>query len=129
MRLVTPSLLVALTLGAAALAQDVKEAASGVTFAPKVADTSLLGVGLRTKTFLKVKVYAIGLYVADSALAGPLAAHRSNLLTPAFYRELVEGDYPKEVRLRLVRDLSANQIQEAMREALASAEKARVDAF
>ena len=74
MRLLTAPLLVALGLAVPATAQDVKEPASGVTFAPKVGEMSLLGVGLRTKTFLKVKVYAVGFYVADSALAGPLAA-------------------------------------------------------
>ncbi len=120
----------ALALAAPRLhAQDVTEPGSGVKFAARDGDKSLLGVGLRTKTFLKVKVYAIGLYVADAALAGPLAAHKGRTASPAFFKALVEGDFPKEVRLRFVRDLSANQIQEAMREALAKAEKARVDQF
>jgi hypothetical protein len=110
-------------------AQEVAEPGSGVKFAAREGELSLLGVGLRTKTFLKVKVYAIGLYVGDAALTGPLAAHRGKLGTPAFYRDLVEGDFPKEVRLRFVRDVSASQIQEAMREALAGADKSRVDAF
>ncbi|HVQ30327.1 MAG TPA: chalcone isomerase family protein [Vicinamibacteria bacterium] len=120
----------ALALTASSLrGQDVTEPGSGVKFAAHPGEMSLLGVGLRTKTFLKVKVYAIGLYVADSALAGPLAAHKAQPTSPAFYQALVEGDFPKEVRLRFVRDLSAGQIQEAMREALAQADKARVDQF
>lgn len=120
----------ALALTATGLrAQEVTEPGSGVKFAAHDNDMSLLGVGLRTKTFLKVKVYAIGLYVADSALTGPLAAYKSQPTAPALYRTLVEGDFPKEVRLRFVRDLSAGQIQEAMREALAQADKARVDQF
>jgi Chalcone isomerase like len=49
------------------LAQDVAEPRSGTKFATKDGDTSLLGVGLRTKTIAKIKVYAIGLYVADTA--------------------------------------------------------------
>lgn len=110
-------------------AQDVTEPGSGVKFAAHEGETSLLGIGLRTKTFLKVKVYAIGLYVGDAALAGPLAAYKGKTATPAFYQALVEGDFAKEVRLRFVRDLSASQIQDAMREALAQADKARVDQF
>ena len=67
--------------------QDVAEPRSGMKFAGKDGDLSLLGVGLRTKTIARVKVYAIGLYVADSALGGPLKgkAGKSEL-----YRELVE---------------------------------------
>ena len=110
-------------------AQDVTEPGSGVKFAAHEGETSLLGIGLRTKTFLKVKVYAIGLYVADTALTGPLAAYKGKSAAPAFYQALVLGDFPKEIRLRFVRDLSANQIQEAMREALAQADKTRVDQF
>ena len=88
-------------------AQDVTEPGSGVKFAAHEGETSLLGIGLRTKTFLKVKVYAIGLYVADTALTGPLAAYKGKAAAPAFYQALVLGDFPKEVRLRFVRDLSA----------------------
>ena len=121
--------LAAIALGANLRAQDVTEPGSGVKFAVRDGDKTLLGVGLRTKTFLKVKVYAIGLYVADAALAGPLAAHKGQTASPAFFKTLVEGDFPKEVRLKFVRDLSEHQIQEAMREALGKAEKARVDAF
>ena len=124
---------VALLVGAAAAtrvpAQEVTEPRSGAKFAAKVDDKSLLGAGLRTKTFLKVQVYALGLHVADSAISGPLAAFKGKTDSPAFYRELVQGDFPKQVTMKFLRDLSASQIQEAMREALAGADKARVDAF
>ncbi len=110
-------------------AQEITEPRSGVKFAARVHDTSLLGAGLRTKTFLKVHVYALGLYVADSAIAGPLAAFKGKTDSPAFYRELVQGDFPKQITMKFLRDLSLSQIQEAMREALAGADKARVDAF
>jgi chalcone isomerase-like protein len=124
---------VALLVGAAAatplLAQEITEPRSGAKFAAKADDKSLLGAGLRTKTFLKVHVYALGLYVADSAISGPLAAFKGKTDSPAFYRELVQGDFPKQVTMKFLRDLSASQIQEAMREALAGADKARVDAF
>ncbi|HEV7498753.1 MAG TPA: chalcone isomerase family protein [Vicinamibacteria bacterium] len=118
--------LVVLALSVPAFARaDVAEPKTGVRFPEKSGETSLLGVGLRTKTILKVKVYAIGLYVADSALAGSLKGKSGTDL----YRELVWGDFPKEVHLRLVRDVSASQMQESIRDALEKAEKARVDAF
>ena len=48
---------------------------------------------------------------------------------PELYHEIVWGDFAKEVHLRLVRDVSASQMQESIREALEHAEKGRVDAF
>src|SRR5437773_8402298 len=112
------------------LCQEIVEPKSGAKFPAKVEDKSLLGAGLRTKTFLKVQVYALGLYVADGALAGPLAAYKGQPPgSPAFYKELVQGDFPKQVTMKFLRNLDAGQIQEAMREALAGADKARVDAF
>ena len=113
------------TLSAPARAEDVTEPRTGVRFPGKIGETTLLGVGLRTKSVLKVKVYAVGLYVADSALAGPL----KDKTGPALYRELVWGDFPKEIHLRLVRDVSASQMQEAIRDALEKADKARTDQF
>jgi len=102
----------------------VTEPRTGVRFPEKIGDTSLLGVGLRTKSILKVKVYAIGLYVADSARAA-----LKGKTGPDLYRELVWGDFPKEIHLRLVRDVSASQMQEAIRDALEKADKARTDQF
>jgi len=122
-------LVVALALAVSASAQEVTEPGSGVRFAAKRGELSLLGVGLRTRTIFKVKVYAVALYVADTALSGPLAAHRGKLGAPAFYRDLVQGDFAKEVHLRFVRALDRQTIQDAMREALAGADRARVDAF
>lgn len=104
---------------------DVAEPRTGVRFPEKIGETSLLGVGLRTKTILKVKVYAIALYAADAALAGSLKGKTG----PDLYRELVWGDFPKEIHLRLVRDVSASQMQEAIRDALEKADKARTDQF
>ncbi|HEV8674915.1 MAG TPA: chalcone isomerase family protein [Methylomirabilota bacterium] len=112
-----------------AAAQEVTEPSSGVKFALKRGDLSLLGVGLRTRTVFKVKVYAIALYVADSALAGPLAVHKSSLDSPAFYRDLIGGDFAKEVHLRFIRDVDQGTIQEAMRDALAGADRAKTDTF
>jgi predicted DNA-binding transcriptional regulator AlpA len=126
---VAGALLLSAALAAPLPAQEVAEPRSGTNFPVKVDGMSLLGAGLRTRTFLKVQVYAIGLYVADSALSGPLAAYKGQIGSPAFYRELVQGDFPKQVTLKFLRDLDAEQIQEAMREALRGADKAKVDAF
>jgi Chalcone isomerase-like len=110
-----------LSVTASAGTAVVTEPKTGVSFDTKVGDMSLLGVGLRTKTFLKFRVYAIGFYVADSALAGSLHAHRGNLDTSSFYRDLVVGDFDKQLVLKLVRDLSAEQIQGSFRSHLAAA--------
>ena len=110
-------------------AQEVKEPRTGVTFPVKEGDMTLLGVGVRTKTFLKVKVYAAGFYVADAALAGPLAAHRGRTGTAAFYRDLVWGDFPKAIVMKFVRDTTASQIRDAFYEALPGVDRARLDLF
>ena len=112
-----------------AFSQEVKEPGSGVSFAEKDGSSSLLGVSLRTRTMFKVKVYAIGLYVDDAALAGPLAAHKGKTTSPEFYRDLVWGDFGKHVVMKFTRDVSTSQIQGAFREVLPAANKARVDAF
>ena len=96
-------------------AQDVAEPKSGTKFAAKDGDTSLLGAGLRTKTFAKVKVYAIGLYVADAEIAGPLKGKAG---TPELYRQLVAGDFKKKVVMKFLRNVSKDQIQEAFRDSL-----------
>ena len=113
MKLLFASLFV-LSLVGPVLAQDVTEPKSGTKFAVKDGDTSLLGVGLRTKTMLKVKVYAIGLYVADSAISAPLKGKAGS----ALYSELVNGDFKKKVVMKFVRDVSASQVREAFQDAL-----------
>jgi hypothetical protein len=122
----------ALGLGAPLFAEDVVEPRSGVKFSAKLqdasgADMSLIGAGLRKRAFFKV--YAIGLYVADSALAGPLAQHKGKGATAALYNDLVWGDYPKQVVMKFTRNVGQGKIQDAMREALQGADKPRLDAF
>jgi len=101
------------------LAQDVAEPKSGAKFAAKENGLSLVGVGLRTKTLAKVKVYAIGLYVADSALAGPLKAYKGKPAELA--RAIAEGDFRKRAVLKFQRDLSDDQIRDGFRDALKGA--------
>lgn len=114
---------------ALAAADSVTEPRSGVSFEKKRGEMTLTGVGLRTRTFLKVKVYAVGLYVADATLAGPLQAERGKPKSPAFYQEMLTGDAPRAIHMKFVRDLSADQIREAFRDVLQRADKAKVDAF
>jgi Chalcone isomerase-like len=112
-------------------AEDLVEPGSGVAFPLARDGGTLLGAGLRVKkiTFLKVKVYAVGLYVDDAALAGPLAVHRGKTADAAFFKDLVWGDFPKELVLHFVRDVGRSRIQDAMREALEGAPKGPLDAF
>ena len=128
---VAPIVLVAglAMLAVPARAQDVKEPRTGVSFPVKQDGMTLLGVGVRTKTFLKVKVYAAGFYVADAALAGPLAVHRGRTGTPQFYRDLVWGDFPKAIVMKFVRDTTAAQIRDAFYEALPGVDRGRLDLF
>jgi chalcone isomerase-like protein len=111
-------LLFLFTIAPVAFTQEVPEPKTGVKFAAKDQDASLLGVGLRTKTMLKVKVYAIGLYVVDSAVAG---SFKGKATSPELYRELVAGDFPKKVVMKFVRDVSTSQIRDAFRESLGNA--------
>jgi len=133
MKLVTVAAIVLVAglavLAVPARAQDVKEPRTGVSFPVKQDGMTLLGVGVRTKTFLKVKVYAAGFYVADAALAGPLAVHRGRTGTPQFYRDLVWGDFPKAIVMKFVRDTTAAQIRDAFYEALPGVDRARLDLF
>jgi hypothetical protein len=100
--------------------ERIAEPRTGVEFDVQADGRSLLGVGLRVKKilFIKAKVYAVGLYVADTALTGPLAIHAGKLGTPAFYQDLVWGDFDKQLTLKFVRGLDQKKIQGAMREAL-----------
>jgi Chalcone isomerase-like len=101
-----------------AMAQEVTEPKSGTKFAAKDGDTSLLGTGLRTKTFAKIRVYAIGLYVADSAISGTLQGKAG---TPELYRELVNGNFKKKVVMKFLRDVSTDQMRDAFKDSLKGA--------
>jgi hypothetical protein len=108
---------------------DVVEPRTKVSFPERRDGMTLLGTGVRTKTFLKVKVYAIGFYVSDTALAGRLAKFRGRTTSPDFYRELVTGDFPKEVVMTFVREATAEQVRDAFYESLPGVDRARLDVF
>lgn len=129
MTLLAGGLALMLALQPPAAGEEIVEPRTGVRFTTRQGDLSLLGVGVRTKSIFRVKVYAIGLYVADTALAGPLAAHKGKLDTPAFYRDLVWGDFDKRIVMKFVRDVTREQVQENFREALTSVNPARLDVF
>jgi hypothetical protein len=125
--------LLALSLAVAtpSLAQKVTEPKTGTSFENTDKDGWwLLGVGVRTRTMLNVKVYAIGLYVDGPSYTRLVSSKGGNVQpTPELYKELVWGDFGKRFEMRFVRDLSASQIQGAFREALPGADHARVDQF
>jgi hypothetical protein len=107
--------------------EEIVERRTGVAFTTRQADLSLLGVGVRTRSIFRVKVYAIGLYVADSALAGPLAVHKGKFGAPEFYRDLVWGDFEKQINMRFVRDVTREEVQQAFRDELPQVNRARLD--
>jgi hypothetical protein len=116
-------------LPASADQETVTEPKSGVVFPAKVGNLSLLGVGLRTKTMVKVKVYAVGLYVADGALSGSLQAYKGKTATEPFFKELRSGDFEKQITMVFTRDLSSSQLQEAFREVLQAYDQHKVNLF
>ena len=121
--------LLGVSLVSADLGPVVVEPKTGTTFPVKNGRMTLLGVGLRTKTFLKFKVYSLGLYVSDAALTGPLVVHKGKLNTSAFYRDLVTGDFEKQFVLKLVRNVSAEQIRAGFRDYMHAPDKRLLDQF
>lgn len=119
-----------LAFAASSPAQSWTEPRSGVAFAVQKDGMTLLGAGLRVKKILfTFKAYAVGLYVSDEALGGPLAPYAGKPVTDELRRTLVSGDFPKELVLHFLRDLSQGKIQGAMREALEGADPAALDQF
>jgi hypothetical protein len=121
-----------LALAAPALAQDAyTEPRSGVQFPVKRDGMTLLGAGLRIKqiAFVKAKVYAIGLYAADSAWNGALAKYKGQPPSDALYQDLIWGDFPKQLVLRFTRDVGQGRIQSAMREGLQGADPKFTELF
>jgi hypothetical protein len=130
MTLVAAVAIAALAVAAAAPAQTWTEPKSGTAFEVKRDGMTLLGAGLRVKKMVfTFKAYAVGFYVEDAALAGPLAAHKGKAPSPELYQALQTGDFRKEVVLKFLRTLSASKIQEAMRESLAGADPKILDQF
>jgi hypothetical protein len=120
----------AVALGCAAplAAQTVTEPSSGVAFpvtlaAPGGGDHALTGTGIRTKTFLKVKVYAFGIYVDPAGAASALASYagkdaKALEKDASFYGALLKLQFPMTLRLVMTRDVGGEDMAEAFDGAL-----------
>lgn len=112
----------------AAQAPTVNEPSSNVPFPVHmtVADGSrqvLMGTGIRTRTFLKVKVYAFGLYVDSAAARSALGSfagqdRRALERTEGFYDALLHMGFGMTMRLVMTRDVGGDQMAEAFDGAL-----------
>lgn len=110
----------ALLVGAGAVAaQDFQEPKSKVPFAIDNGDLTLLGTGLRVKKIIfSFKAYAVGFYVDKASVDGPLAPFKGKPASDEMRTVLQTGDFKKELVLHFLRDLKADKIQDAMRDAL-----------
>jgi Chalcone isomerase-like len=110
-------LVLAFSIGAA-----VQEPKTGVSFEESVnqsgTDLVLAGVGVRTK--MMVKVYAEALYL-DPSVKTDLAQFKSEAAKPSenLYNAMIQGDFAKLFVLHFVRDVSGEQVSDAMKKALA----------
>lgn len=107
---------------------DVVEPNTNVSFATELQTAAgaqlLAGTGVRTRTVLKVKVYAFGLYVDGSGARAALAPWRGKspadlAKDQALYGELLKGAFPMTLRLVMTRDVGGAQMAEAFDGALA----------
>ncbi len=120
----------AMTVAAQETTPDrVKERRSGTPFAirltPPGATTphQLMGTAIRERTFLKVKVYAFGLYVDPdgarsnlSAFAGVSASTLEH--ERSFYRRILDMDFAMTLRLVMTRDVAGDAVADAFDSAL-----------
>jgi hypothetical protein len=125
------TLLIAATLGLLSLpaaAQNVAEPSSGVQFPVMLpvgsAHHALAGTGLRTRTFLNVKVYAAGLYLEPGAARTSLASFAGKdaaalAADNAVYDALLRMSFPMSLRLVMTRNVSGDQMKNAFDEVLA----------
>jgi hypothetical protein len=122
------SLVLSVALASAAFA-DTKEPATGTQFKDSVSPAgaagplSLLGVGVRTKTFLNVKVYAAALYADATALRTALAAYKgrtaAELAKDKDVKKLMLSDgFEKSIRLVMARDVGGEDMAEAFSESV-----------
>jgi len=117
----------------------VKEPRSGTPFpirlTPPGATTphQLMGTAIRERTFLKVKVYAFGLYVAPDGARSNLSAFAGVSASTlerdrSFYRRILEMDFAMALRLVMTRDVAGDDVADAFDRALRSrVERAATD--
>jgi hypothetical protein len=83
----------------------------------------LTGMGLRTKTFLKVKVYAFGLYVDPAGARAALADWQGKTAKElekddSLYDRILAQDFDMTLRLVMTRDVGGEDMAEAFDGAL-----------
>jgi hypothetical protein len=107
----------------------IHERSSGVAFPVELAVPGtemthvITGTGIRTKTFLKVKVYAFGLYVdpaaASTALVDYAGMEGKDLeKNDEFFDTVLEQDFGMTLRLVMTRDVGGEDMAEAFDGAL-----------
>lgn len=83
----------------------------------------LTGTAIRTKTFLKVQVYAYGMYVDSAGARRVLSAWQGKEAKElekddAFYATLLEDNFGKTLRLVMTRDVGGDDFADAFDDAL-----------
>lgn len=117
------------TLGAQTNADSVIEPSSkrafpvGITVPGREVQHTLAGTGIRTKTFLKIQVYAYGLYVDREGARATLAPWQGDSAKELkdddqFYRTLLEDNFAKSLRLHMTRDVGGDDMAGAFDDAL-----------
>lgn len=100
-----------------------------ITVPGRATTHTLAGTAIRTKTFLKVQVYAYGLYVEPDHARTALADWRGKTARElkddaSFYQALLQDSFAKSIRLHMTRDVGGDDMADAFDEALGP----RVDA-
>jgi hypothetical protein len=107
----------------------IHERSSGVAFPVELAVPGtemthvITGTGIRTKTFLKVKVYAFGLYVDPAAASTALVDYagmegKELEKNDEFFDTVLEQDFGMTLRLVMTRDVGGEDMAEAFDGAL-----------
>ncbi len=109
--------------------ETVNEPSSGVPFPVEItvpggtARHVLTGTAIRTKTFLKVKVYAYGLYVDAAGARSTLAAFTDRSASDLerdkeFYERILGQEFDMTLRLVMTRDVGGDDMADAFDGAL-----------
>jgi hypothetical protein len=112
------------------LSADLPEDSAG--FPTKLRAMSLCGMGLRTKTWFDVKVYAMGLYwdteVGREKFSGWAGKTAKELAGDGeFYTALLEGRSAMTLRLVMCRDVDGDDMAEAFDDSLAPRMKQAIE--
>lgn len=122
--MIAPFLLLAAALQATAVTEPNTQVKFATDLQTAAGPQLLAGTGVRTRTMLKVKVYAFGLYVDAAGARAGLGAWRGKKAADlardqALYNELLKGSFPMTLRLVMTRDVGGDQMAAAFDEALA----------